>query len=386
MSGPVLTRLYEPRDFGVMALFGSFAAIAVSFSTAQYHAAIVLPESDDDAWGLTLACAYIATAVSLGVLVVLQVATSLAPQLSRVVIVGLSIYVWTLAVTEAMNHWLMRNNKFRVLAISRLCVVITSTSLTLSLGFWGRWMHEGLILGAVVGQAIPALVVATYVMIGRAGKPKLPFVSVKRVVYRYQKFPKYSLPAELVSTVSYQLPVLLITRFFGPAISGLFALTQRLLGMPLLLVSRAVLDVFKQRASSDYARHGRCDDIFRKTFFFLCAIGIAGFLLLTLIAPTLFAVVFGEKWRTSGEYAQLLAPMFFFRFVASPLSYVLLIAEKQRLDLALQMTLLIASGLSLSLGLYFGSVKIGLAAFSVAYSVLYLTYLAVSYRLSKGRV
>ena len=108
-------------------------------------------------------------------------------------------------------------------------------------------------------------------------------------------------------------------------------------------------------------------------------------MILAIAAPPLFALVFGEKWRVSGEYAQLLAPMFFFRFVASPLSYVLFIAEKQQLDLALQVVLLISSGVSLSVGLAFGSIKIALAAFSIAYSVLYIAYLMVSYRLAKGR-
>ena len=385
LASPILTRLYEPRDFGLMALFTSFAAIGFSFSSGQYQSAIVLPESDDDAWGLLIACAGLATAVSLLVLVVLQLATFVEPQFTRVIVLGLSIYIWSLAVTEALNHWLMRTGRFRILAFSRLGIVITSTSLTLSLGFWG-WRHEGLILGTVVGQGVPVLVLGSYVFLARAsGTRSVPLHRVKQVIKRYQRFPKYSLPAELVSTVSYQMPVLLITRFFGPAISGLFALTQRLLGMPLVLVSRAVLDVFKQRASSDYVREGRCDDIFRKTFLFLCAIGVPGFLLLALIAPSLFAIVFGPKWRTSGEYAQLLAPMFFFRFVASPLSYVLFITDRQPLDLVLQVVLLVASAASLSAGLYFGSIKIGLAAFSAAYSILYMTYLVVSYRLSKGR-
>jgi hypothetical protein len=76
--------------------------------------------------------------------------------------------------------------------------------------------------------------------------------------------------------------------------------------------------------------------------------------------------------------------MFLLRFVVGPLSYTLFIAERQRLDLALQALLLVFTAASLTIGLLTGSAKAGLVAFSAAYSVLYLVYLGTSWVLSKG--
>jgi O-antigen/teichoic acid export membrane protein len=265
----------------------------------------------------------------------------------------------------------------------RLGIVAVATAVTLALGLLG-FRGIGLIAGALAGQVIGTAGILYWLLRVSGDARPVRRERVTAMLVRYRRFPAYSLPSELVNSLTNQLPVLLMTRFFGTAVSGLFSLTQRLLGMPVLLGARAVLDVFKQRASSDYVRAGNCSDIFRKTFLLLSALGIPVFAFIAAFAPCVFAFAFGEKWRASGEYAQILAPMFLLRFVAGPLSYVLYIAERQGLDLILQLLLLLAAGGSLTLGLTLGSARLGLAFFSVSYSAIYLVYLGVAWRLAQG--
>jgi O-antigen/teichoic acid export membrane protein len=381
-ASPALTRLYEPRDFGVMALFASVSAILVAFSTGQYHSAIVLPEDDFEGYSL-LAGSVILTAVSASIAFVAAVVASIFVKLPLALALGIAIYVVSLGVSESLHHWLMRTTQFRLLARVRLMIVLLSTGLTLSFGLYKT--PDGLIIGAIIGQLIPTAYLALNVVRRLPeGRRSIPIEHITGALRRYKDFPRYSLPGELLNSAAYQMPTLLITRWFDTATTGLYSLTQRVLSMPMALVSRAVLDVFKQRASSDYARDGQASVVFRKTFISLAAIGVPGFLLLALIAPPLFAWVFGPEWREAGEFARILSPMFALRFVASPLSYMLLIADRQRLNLLLQALLLVATGLSLSTGLLIGSVRFGLAAFSASYSLIYVVYLIYSWRLAQG--
>jgi O-antigen/teichoic acid export membrane protein len=382
-AAPLITRLYQPVHFGSMAVFASIAAILTAVSTAQYHSAVVLPENERDGFAIMLGAWCLAFATAVAVLCA-ALAESVMSGRTPIVGAGLALYVLSLGVNEAANHWLMRRGEYSVLAANRLGVVILGTLLTLGFGVSGR-LSEGLIAGLVIGQTVPAAIVALYVAKKWTATSVLPSrATVTGQLRRYKRFPIYALPGELVNSLTNALPVLLITRFFGAHVSGLFALTQRMLGMPIALIARAILDVFKQRASRDFATTGRCDDIYRKTFVTLCVIGIPGFGLIALTAPEVFALVFGEQWRTSGEYARILAPMFLLRFIIGPLSYTLYIAERQRLDLALQVLLLLSTGGSLTLGLLTGSPRAGLIAFSAAYSAIYLVYLGTSWIVSKG--
>ena len=53
---PILTRIYSPEDFGVLALFISISAIFGSIATARYELAIMLPEKNEEAINITALC------------------------------------------------------------------------------------------------------------------------------------------------------------------------------------------------------------------------------------------------------------------------------------------------------------------------------------------
>ena len=46
---PILTRIYSPDDFGILALFISISLIFGSIANLRYELAVVLPERDEDA-------------------------------------------------------------------------------------------------------------------------------------------------------------------------------------------------------------------------------------------------------------------------------------------------------------------------------------------------
>ena len=90
---------------------------------------------------------------------------------------------------------------------------------------------------------------------------------------------------------------------------------------------------------------------------------------------------FGDAWVDAGTYAEILAPMFFMKFIASPLSYTLYIANKQVHDLAWQIGLLTMTWVAF----YFsGSLEAAVTAYSAGYTLFYVIYLALSYWAAHG--
>ena len=100
-----------------------------------------------------------------------------------------------------------------------------------------------------------------------------------------------------------------------------------------------------------------------------------------LVAEPLFAWAFGETWRQAGVIAVWLMPMFALRFVASPLSYVFYIAGGQRVDLVWQCGLLAMTLFVFLAGFDFEST---VKAYAAGYAGMYVVYLFLSYRYSKG--
>jgi O-antigen/teichoic acid export membrane protein len=256
----------------------------------------------------------------------------------------------------------------------------------IGLGFSG-FKNSGLVFGEIFGR-----ISATCVLAYKTLKEDILYIkqikpeNMKAQFRRYKNFPKYSLPADLVNVVTNQIPVFTLNRFFSSSILGNYSLMERVLGVPVSLVGRAVLDVFKQRASNDYSTKGNCVEIFNKTFKTLVYASIIPTIVLFVFAPHLFKFIFGNDWELAGEFARIMAVLFFFRFTASPLGYMFYIAEKQHYDMIWQIVLFLTSLGSFSLGVFYNDVKIGIWCYAISYSIMYIIYIWLSYNLAKGNL
>jgi O-antigen/teichoic acid export membrane protein len=144
-----------------------------------------------------------------------------------------------------------------------------------------------------------------------------------------------------------------------------------------------VLEVFKRQSVQDFKAHGNCRDAYLYTFKALVLLGLGPSLVLLLFSPQLFAWIFGEQWRAAGELAQILAPLYFLNFIASPLSYVFAVAGKQKVDLIWQIALF---GMTACVFLMPATLHQSLAWYAAGYSALYLVYLHMSWQCSQNRV
>jgi O-antigen/teichoic acid export membrane protein len=233
----------------------------------------------------------------------------------------------------------------------------------------------GVLLGVVVAMWMMPLSLRSFL-------PWIEFRTKLRAFWSsHRRFPLFALPADLINTVAGQLPLLFITSKFGADATGFYALALRILGGPISLLGTAVLDVFKRRAATSFRDLGHCKEDYVSTFRVLFVLGGLLALGVMLVAEPLFAWAFGETWRQAGVIAVWLMPMFALRFVASPLSYVFYIAGGQRVDLVWQCGLLAMTLFVFLAGFDFEST---VKAYAAGYAGMYVVYLFLSYRYSKG--
>lgn len=387
---PILTRLYGPEEFGVLGLYMAVVSIVVVLVTGRYELAILLPRQDRDAMNV-MAVSVLLSGVISAVLWVL-VAVFNRPIAELLGAPGLARWLyWVPASTllmgiyQSLNYWSNRKSQYKRLAISRTVQSGSASLAQLGSGFAGAG-NMGLVGGQITGQLLSTTVLAR--LIWREDSRLVQTIEKRRMVVlakKYINFPKYLIVAHVFNTASMQMPVMLLSIFFNTTSTGLYTLTQRVLGAPINLVASALGDVFRQEASQEYIRAGNCKSIYIKTFKKLFLIAILPFTVFFFAAPWLFSFIFGGKWIVAGKYAQILTPMFFLRFVTSPLSWMDVIAEKQKLDLIWQACLFIFLIASFVLGYVYSSITVCLVVFSMVYCVMYVISGVISYRLASGK-
>jgi O-antigen/teichoic acid export membrane protein len=206
--------------------------------------------------------------------------------------------------------------------------------------------------------------------------------AITEFLSRHRRLPLLALPADTVNTAATQLPVFIVTARFGAGVGGWLALAMRTLGAPIALLGSSVLDVFRRHAATAWREQGNCRADYLQTFWVL-ALG-SGLMsaFVALFNEELFVLAFGEEWRRAGVIALWLLPLFALRFVASPLSYVFYVAQKQHVDLLWQCALLAVTLATLNIAADYES---ALISYAMGYGVLYIVYLGLSYRLSGGQ-
>lgn len=377
----VLTRLYTPSDYGIMGVFLTIVTILGSLATLQYNNVIIVGESETDAKYALSLVVFLTSVISIFTLFVVFFFNNLIcdlfnkPELSSwLYFVPYSVFLtgWILGFTG----WLNRKKSFRLMSFSRISGALIIALISIGLGFYFKG-PIGLLLGQLVSQLIVALILAYNYFFKEKNTLYFQFTSIRQVANKYINFPKYSFPADFIYQVINQLPVLMMTRYSVNLISvGLFNFSNRILGLPSMVVATAISEVFKQRAVEDYYEKGSCRTIFIKVLKSLVVTAILPFLVLLIWGPDIFEFCFGSKWRGAGEYSQILAVMIFFRFIASPLSFIFTIAQKQKLDFALHILILISVGSMFLIGFSLGlEMKTILLLYAVVYSLIYIVYL-----------
>jgi O-antigen/teichoic acid export membrane protein len=285
----------------------------------------------------------------------------------------------SIAITQTWQSLAAADGKYQKLSAMRIGQSFFIISIQVFMGvYYGT--ANSLMIGQFLGTALS--VILSFVLI----KPyrietNLQHASIKRYWKKHVRLPRYSLPADTINSIAVQAPIFIVTSRFGPEIAGFLAMSIRIMGAPIGLMGKAVLDVFKRHASLSYRKYGTCRPDYLKTFKIL----VLGSIFFTIIFITsgrdLFVLLLGERWDYSGFIALLLLPMFLLKFIASPLSYIMYIAEKQNVDLIWQISLLLLTFISLNL---FAEFEISIIAYSVVYSSLYVVYLGLSYNFSNG--
>ena len=206
LISPILTRLYTPEDFAVLALFMSVVVIIGAISTARYELAIMLPKHKRDAvniLALSLIINIIVSLISLIIILIFknQIILLLGSEELRIWLYFAPVTIFFIGVYQAFNYWSTRNKTFTKNAISRVAQSSTVAATNLSVGFV-KAGPVGLISGAILGQIIGALVLSWETLVNfNKFRKQLSVKLIKTNAKKYSNFLKINTPHAFVDSL-----------------------------------------------------------------------------------------------------------------------------------------------------------------------------------------
>jgi O-antigen/teichoic acid export membrane protein len=378
LAAPILTRIYGPESYGLSALFISIVSTIGVVACLRYELAIMLPRKDDDATNLLAASLILAGAVTLFTVPAIHYAGDFIIDFMKSPALGPYLWLVPIAVFAngavlAFNYWISRNRHFGDLSLARVASSIATTGSQLAMGFAGYATGGSLIIANIIGSAASAAMLGARVWRNDMPllKSCLSWSGILHGMKRYVKFPLIDSWSALLNTLSWQLPVFLLSAFFSSTVVGYYGLSMMVLLLPANLIGGAISQVFFQRAA-EAKFEGKLSKVVEDTVLRLAILGLFPMLLLSVMGKEAFIVVFGTAWSEAGVYSQILAFWIFITFIASPISTLLSIFERQGASLIFNIILLIMRTGALVAGGLLGNARTAIILFAVVGIIIYL--------------
>lgn len=373
---PIIARIYSPQYFGEFGIFNAIFSTMLTFATLDYANAIMVARGDREKLavaGLALTICIVGV-VLLGCVYVLLVTMNLVPE-------GLIIWQWAfLGFLLYVLHGVYSTLRYRCLDLGLYSVIAGSSiaqflSNNLTVLVWPLFFATsayGLIFGSVLGVIFQCLVLACFLLF-YFKKPLAKFhpESMSRAAINYRQFPFFSVPSNLISRASVDVPILILAFYFNEEQLGFYLMAFRLLNMPLSLLSSSIGEVFYSRDSNSPSGELQ---LLENIFSFLCFVGFLPLLMVSMFGRELFSFLLGEQWAFSGELIKCLALLTLVKFIFTPVHFVAVRLELQNWTFVANLLLTLSQLGGMVYGGYLGDLALGLLVGSVLGSACWIVY------------
>lgn len=367
LASPLLTRLYNPEQFGLLAVFSGILSILGVNAGLRYQLAIPLPDSEHETNALFMLTLLVTAGVSILAAVPLCLySVEIAGMLnvhqlaSYLYLVPLGIFF--IGLYHSLYVLLMKRKAYVPIAHSKIQQVAITLGIQVAGASHGVIaLLAGQVGGHAAGSAPLLLRLAKSEWKGGVG---VSFADMFRMAHRYRRFPKFETWSALFNAAGSQMPSLLLAALFGPAAAGIYALANRVLAAPMQLLGQSISDVFYPRAV-EASRYGRLSDLAAQMHARLAQIVMPPTLILMFGGEKIFATVFGAQWALAGSFSEWLALWLYLVLITAPLSNVFLVLNRHGAGLIFEISNLGVRCLAILVGASLESLTAAIALLAI---------------------
>jgi O-antigen/teichoic acid export membrane protein len=333
---PFLARFYSSEDFGYLSLVLSAASIVTPAAALRLESALMLPRSTRNATALLATGAVSALVLSAASVVVLEVLFSMGLLANMGALAGFSWWVAAIVLTTAvftlLSQFALRAHRYGAVARRSVYQSVLAAGAQVGLGAIAPSplaLIGGYTLGRLAG-------IAPLVLAVRTDLRRFRVVDARRILRHYWRFPALFAPSAMLNAAGLVLPVLFVGTWYSVADAGQWAMAERILAAPLVLVATAISQVVEAKmADSHRTQRGDTARYYLNVSGVLVVIAAVVVLAIVLVGPWLLPIFLGPGWGRAADIVIAMSPMLATRLIATPLSKVLVVAQKALTTLAL---------------------------------------------------
>lgn len=373
----LLAWLLSQEEVGVYSVFLSYAAILSTVSLLSYE--VTLPNVMDEDLP-----AYVQALLALLAVVacLVGVGFSMFGYRYSPLLAGQVLALGLIRLGEYVN---VRGGRFGLIGVGRIAP--HAAFLLLLAAFAGLVEHpkvDPVILGYV---SVFVVVAASYAFVSLRNNvgAGVSWQRCARLLHARRRNPAFITPSELFNSMAYNLPVILIDRFFGAGIAAQYNIMLRFGFGPISILGNTVGSVFHSRLAGAVREGKKVLPLYGRVRNYLLLTALAVGVGIFALYPPAIRYLLGQEWLMSARFCQLMAPLFAIMVLVAPLSVTFYVLERQAYLFANQLAYLLIALASFAIGIAADSIWLAVGLFAFLSIVRYLIVFAKINQLLQGQ-
>jgi len=308
---PWIARLWSPEIIGIGAYFNSLLQILTPAMFLRYNFAIVQAQTEEEAHNLFFLSLIIFLFFMLAIIIFYNVLGRLFPE--NQILINYRFYVITAlfmgALCVLLRFWCSSQKQFIFISFSTILFQVSYTGLLLVFGINDKTSAEDIIQIHAIAYYIYPLVPLVFYFKKSFSKAikSISWKGILDVAKKYKQYPLNEYLGFIASIVAFNIPVLLIAKYWGKEMTGLYSKSFFILYMFVTLVGDSINRVLHKEIADMVNAQEEIRGFIDKILNLTISISIIPFVIVCVLGPELFGLFLGERWTLSGVFAQSLS-------------------------------------------------------------------------------
>ncbi len=373
-----LAKIYAPKLYGTYSVFLSFVSILTIINSLKLEYIVITDKSNKKSKNTINIILTIVVLISIIHLILFSLFRAFFLEHGIIYIVLLLSSTTSLFLSNAklLESYATRKSWFKNIANARvlmaICVVVFQ--------FIFFYFSEN---GLIYGYASAVLILFLFYILITKRIIKTPDIKLfKDTLKNHQNILRFAFPSSLVNAIAnYILPILIFS-YFSAVTSGVYALSLKIVTVPLFIISSSISQVYFQKAS-DFFNHSKHKlyDLTKKVALTNIMIMLLALLLINTLGVYLLDLFFDKDWTNLSSYILILSFFVFGQAAFSPISSLIVIINKMHIGLIFNITLALINFIAIYIGNLYNNIEYTILIFSIlgglGYIILLIYFLSI---------
>jgi O-antigen/teichoic acid export membrane protein len=325
ISYPILTRLYEPSQFGKYALYIAVISILGLISCGRFEPIIQTSKLKETRLVYNTAKT-VNIIFSLIVLFVLLAISLFNEVISTVECILIFLGVFLTGKYNASMALILKDERYKTHA--KLFILRSLVTIAVQvLSFYVLPNFYGLILGTLAALFTHIILFEFFIDIS---KSKVVYKRAFVVFRKYRKIVVVDIPSQLISATNLYGMVYIMSYLFDATTVGYYSMANKLVMIPVVVIAGALSNLFFQKASKSYNQTGSFSKELRINLIFTFSLGTLIYIISKYLAYDLTLMFLGDGWIKSAEIILILIPLMVVKLISTTVGCIPLIVKKPK--------------------------------------------------------